>query len=138
MARRIERLTSVIAAAEAHLGKDRNRLIPDRPDTFDDRLGIGAGVLERTVQVVHDRKPLPDDGRSLLCPHPFGLPGEALTQVVGVGEGPLPLTVAGLERSAQVRDRGGCVLKLRPGRLLGLGRGLSRLVRRPGHVTPGW
>jgi hypothetical protein len=82
---RVERHSSLVVSWIAKGGKQANRLVAYRPHAVDDGFGVGIGVGQGAVEVVHHRQPGRGD------PGPLGGPllGEllcaALTGVVGVG-----------------------------------------------------
>jgi len=55
--RRVESGAEVVAASEAKLLEHAHGLVMHGLDAVYDRGGIGIGVAERSLQVVHHRKP---------------------------------------------------------------------------------
>jgi hypothetical protein len=86
MSGRVEHLADVIAARVTETGQDAKREIPHAPDAFDDGVWIGLRVLERAVEVIHDRQPLGRDRSPGLRRSPFYLGGAALAEVIEVSE----------------------------------------------------
>jgi hypothetical protein len=68
--RRVESGAEVVAASEAKLIEHAHSLVMHGLDAGHDRAGIGIGVAERSLKVVHHRKPQPCDPRPRigLCP----------------------------------------------------------------------
>jgi hypothetical protein len=54
---RVESGAEVVAASEAKLLEHAHSLVVDGLDAGHDRGGIGISVAERSLQVVHHRKP---------------------------------------------------------------------------------
>ena len=58
VAGRIETCPQVVPAGLPAPGQQVHRLIPDRADALDDGARVGAGVLERPVEVVEHGQPV--------------------------------------------------------------------------------
>jgi len=144
----VEHRSSVVTAGEAKPHEHAESLLPDRPDSLDDRGGIGLGVLKRALEIVDHGQPLPGHLRPRLVRGAPDLDGTPLAQVVQVGEGPQAQILSLGQAALQVGDGAvaapaaagpfragpGVPLGLRPAAAPAAGPGLGP----SGCVTHGW
>ena len=103
---RIERRAGVVPARETEAGQHAQGLLPYGLDSLDDRARIGRGVLERALEVVDDRQPLPGDLGAAVSLGALHLDGTTLAQIVQVSQGAQLLVFGFGEPSLQTRKLG--------------------------------
>jgi hypothetical protein len=85
---RIEGLAYVVEPVEAQSGQQRKGMVEYCPYSLDEGSVVGAGVLDGTIQIVHDRQPPGGHVDPLGRTSPGNLSLRSLTEIVEISEGP--------------------------------------------------
>jgi hypothetical protein len=102
MAMRIKRLADIVETGETEAGEERHRLVVHRPHSFQKSYAVVIGVIERSLQVIDDRKPFGGDGGSLQRTHTGQLALVALPKIVEVRQRPSEGQIVRLRRCRNI------------------------------------